>query len=168
MRTIRTLIAKLRDDRGSAGLEIAILAPALAAVLVLLAAAGRLALAGNAVESAASAAAREASLARTTAQAQDAAEEMARISMEQSGVNCTTLSVNIDASGLSAPIGTTGRVSATVSCTVATWSRRTWRPSLNVTTIAASSSADCTVAIVRTDCSAPPTSVRPPAASCCV
>ena len=58
MRTIRTLIAKLRDDRGSAGLEIAILAPALAAVLVLLAASGRLALAGNAVESAASAAAR--------------------------------------------------------------------------------------------------------------
>ena len=69
MRTIRTLIAKLRDDRGSAGLEIAILAPALAAVLVLLAASGRLALAGNAVESAASAAAREASLARTTAEA---------------------------------------------------------------------------------------------------
>ena len=53
------------------------------------------------------------------AQAQEAAEDMARISMEQSGVNCTTLSVNIDASGLSAPIGTTGRVSATVSCTVA-------------------------------------------------
>ena len=119
MRTIRTLIAKLRDDRGSAGLEIAILAPALAAVLVLLAASGRLALAGNAVESAASAAAREASRARTTAEAQEAAEDMARISMEQSGVNCTTLSVNIDASGLSAPIGTTGRVRATVSCTVA-------------------------------------------------
>ena len=33
MRTIRTLIAKLRDDRGSAGLEIAILAPALAILI---------------------------------------------------------------------------------------------------------------------------------------
>ena len=31
----------------------------------------------------------------------------------------------------------------------------------------ASSSADCTVAMVRTDCSAPPRSVRPPEASCC-
>jgi len=34
--------------------------------------------------------------------------------------------------------------------------------------MARSSSADCTVAMVRTDCSAPPTSVRPPAASRCV
>ncbi len=119
MRHIRTFLDKLRDDRGSAGLEIAILAPALVALLVLLAAAGRLGLAGNAVESAASAAAREASLARSAVEAQAAAEDMARISMNQSGVECTTLSVNIDASGLSAPIGTTGRVSATVSCTVA-------------------------------------------------
>ena len=34
--------------------------------------------------------------------------------------------------------------------------------------IRASSSADCTVASVRTDCSAPPTSARPPEASCCI
>lgn len=40
MRHIRTFLDKLRDDRGSAGLEIAILAPALVALLVLLAAAG--------------------------------------------------------------------------------------------------------------------------------
>lgn len=39
--------------------------------------------------------------------------------MNQSGVECTTLSVNIDASGLNAPIGTTGQVSASVTCTVA-------------------------------------------------
>jgi hypothetical protein len=58
------------------------------------------------------------------------------------------------------------RCSPTVSSTFATWSRRTRRPSPSVISIRASSSADCTVAIVRTDCSAPPTSVRPPDASC--
>jgi hypothetical protein len=50
--------------------------------------------------------------------------------------------------------------------TVATWSRRTRRPSESTMSIAASSSADCTVAMVRTDCSMPPTSARPPEASC--
>ena len=42
------------------------------------------------------------------------------------------------------------------------------RPSLSAISICASSAADCTVAIVRTDCSAPPTSVRPPDDSRCV
>ena len=60
------------------------------------------------------------------------------------------------------------RCSATVSRTVATWSRRMWRPSLSATSMRASSRADCTVPMVRTDCSAPPTSVRPPEASRCV
>ncbi len=36
------------------------------------------------------------------------------------------------------------------------------RPSPRLISICASSAAVCTVAIVRTDCSAPPTSVRPP------
>lgn len=119
LRTIRTVITKLhRDDTGTAGLEVAILAPVLVMILVLIAAAGRLALAGNAVESAASAAAREASLSRTAAQAQTAADAMARTSLAQSGVSCLRLTVNIDASGLNAPIGTTGRVSASISCQV--------------------------------------------------
>ncbi|MGC5224518.1 pilus assembly protein [Micromonospora sp. DT81.3] len=119
MRTLRRLISRFGDDRGSSGLEIVILAPAFVAILVLLAAGGRLALAGNAVESAASAAAREASLARSSSSAQTAAEAMARTSMTQAGVNCQTLSVVIDSSGLNAPIGTTGTVGATVTCTVA-------------------------------------------------
>ena len=59
------------------------------------------------------------------------------------------------------------RGSATVSLTVATWSSRMRRPSLSGISSAASSGADCTVAMVRTDCSAPPMSARPPAASCC-
>lgn len=118
MRTIRRLLTKLRDDRGSAGLQLVILAPALLAFLVLLSAAGRLGLAGNAVEAAAASAAREASLGRTSAEAQASAEEMARISMAQAGLNCVTLSVSINAAGINAPIGTTGQVSANISCTV--------------------------------------------------
>jgi hypothetical protein len=59
------------------------------------------------------------------------------------------------------------RRSPTVSLTVATWSRRRWRPSASGMSSAASSAADCTVAMVRTDCSAPPSWARPPAASCC-
>jgi hypothetical protein len=40
------------------------------------------------------------------------------------------------------------------------------RPSLSAMSMRPSSSAECTVAMVRTDCSVPPTSVRPPEASC--
>ena len=58
------------------------------------------------------------------------------------------------------------RFSATVSITFATWSRRMRRPSPSAISMRASSSAERTVAMVRTDCSAPPTSVRPPEASC--
>lgn len=119
MRRLHQLIARLRDEGGSSALEIVIIAPAFVAILVLLAAGGRLALAGNAVESAASAAAREASLSRDAVGAQTAAEAMARTSMTQSGVTCLTLTVTIDSSGLNAPLGNTGTVGATVTCTVA-------------------------------------------------
>jgi Flp pilus assembly protein TadG len=119
MRQLRRLLARLPGERGSSALEIVIIAPAFIAILVLLAAGGRLALAGNAVESAASAAAREASLSRDASSAQTAAEAMARTSMTQSGVNCLTLTVTIDASGLNAPLGNTGTVGASVTCTVA-------------------------------------------------
>jgi hypothetical protein len=59
------------------------------------------------------------------------------------------------------------RRSATVSVTVATWSSRTRGRRTAGSPAAPSSAADCTVAMVRTACSAPPRSLRPPAASCC-
>jgi len=59
------------------------------------------------------------------------------------------------------------RCSATVSPTVATWSRRMRLPSLSAISMRASSAALCTVAMVRTLCSMPPTVARPPEASCC-
>ena len=59
------------------------------------------------------------------------------------------------------------RGSAMVSVTVATWSSRRWRPSERARVRPASSWAVCTVASVRTGCSLPPRSVRPPALSVC-
>ncbi len=59
------------------------------------------------------------------------------------------------------------RGSATVSVTVAIRSRRTWPPPDSGMSSAAISCAVRTVAMVRTGCSAPPRSVRPPALSVC-
>jgi hypothetical protein len=59
------------------------------------------------------------------------------------------------------------RCSVTVSLTLAAWSRRMRRPSDSAISICPSSPALFTVATVRTACSAPPTSARPPEASCC-
>ena len=70
---------------------------------------------------------------------------------------------------------TTGRPSSSaaerrspiVSLTFASWSRRTRRPPAREISIAASSSAERTVASVRTACSPPPRSMRPPDSSRC-
>ena len=59
------------------------------------------------------------------------------------------------------------RCSAVVSLTVATWSSRMRRPLLKASCNWLNSCADFTVASVRTGCSPPPTSVRPPALSSC-
>ena len=66
-------------ERGSMSVELVLIAPALALVILLLVAGARVALAGNAVESAAVAAARDASLSRTTAGAQAGAQLAAQV-----------------------------------------------------------------------------------------
>ena len=113
---IRRLI---NDERGfSNAAEIIIIAPALALLIALLVAGGRTALADNATQGAAMSAARAASLSRTPADAATAAEDAARRSMSQSGITCANLTVNLNLGGLTAPLGTTGTVSATVNCKV--------------------------------------------------
>ncbi len=113
---IRRLRA-LRSERGSTTLEL-VICTALLLILGLLIAAGRLAIAGNAVQSAAFAAARDASLARTTASAQSAGDGAANFSLNSNGVTCITRSVALDLSNFDTPLGTTGRVVATLQCTV--------------------------------------------------
>lgn len=108
----------LADERGSNAAEIVIIAPVIAMLILVLVAAGRTALADNATQSASFAAARAASLSRDVATATTAAQDAAQRAMDHAGITCLTLTVNVDASGLNAPLGTTGEVAATVSCNV--------------------------------------------------
>jgi Flp pilus assembly protein TadG len=107
-----------RSETGSMSVELVMLAPVMALVILLLIAGGRIALASNAAEAAANAAAREASLSRTTTAAQQNANAAAQTSMQQSGYACTTLNVLIDDSGLNVPLGQVGTVSGTITCTL--------------------------------------------------
>lgn len=106
-----------RRDDGSMTVELAILAPALLVLLALLVFAGRTETSASSVEQAARAAARDASLARTADAARDAATTTA--DRELASSNCTSTSVDVDASGFAAPIGTDASVSVTVRCTFA-------------------------------------------------
>ena len=87
------------SDRGSASLELAILAPAVLALLGLVIAAGRSEVAGGAVEQAAAAAARDASLARTAPAARVAATQSAHDNLRSQGITCGVLDVVVATEG---------------------------------------------------------------------
>lgn len=103
-------------ERGSVAVELVILVPALALVAVFLFGAGRIATAENAIQSAANAGAREASLARTTDQAQANALEAAHHTITQDGYKCADFNVIVNDDGLNAPLGEIGTVSITITC----------------------------------------------------
>ena len=105
-------------ERGSAAVEAVIGVPALLLVLALLILGGRVATAHQAVQSAASGAARAASIARTTSHARADAETTARDTLSNQGVECVTVGISVDTSGFAAPIGTDADVSVTVSCSI--------------------------------------------------
>ncbi len=118
-RTMMMIPSLGRDHvRGSSTLELAIWGLPLLLFIGLLIAGGRMALAGNAVQSAAFAAAREATIARDSSQAQNAGEEGATFSLNSNGVRCASRSVAVDTSAFDQPLGTTGSVTATLTCTV--------------------------------------------------
>lgn len=106
-------------EQGSATLELAILSPAVLALLALAIAAGRIEVAGGAVEQAAAAAARAASIARTPSTARAAATEEASASLRQQGITCGTLDVTVDTAGFAVPVGQPAQVEVSVACTVA-------------------------------------------------
>ncbi|MFZ0160281.1 MAG: TadE family protein [Kineosporiaceae bacterium] len=106
-----------RDD-GSATVETAIVIPSFMLFFALVAFGGRLAIAHQAVQSAAADAARAASIERTQSSAQSAATSAATTSLTNQQVRCTSSSVALDVAGFSAPVGTPASVSATVTCTV--------------------------------------------------
>ncbi|MEV5896705.1 hypothetical protein [Nonomuraea fuscirosea] len=91
---------------------------AIVLVLLLSVAAGRITVAGAAVEAAARDAARQASIARTAAAAKSNAEASARASIADQSLSCTAVEVTVNTKGFSRPVGEPADVSATVSCSV--------------------------------------------------
>jgi Flp pilus assembly protein TadG len=106
-------------DRGSASLELAILGPALLLLLGLVIAAGRIAVSGGAIEAAARDAARQASIARDPANAAAGARAAAMDTLAEQDLRCATLTVHLDTTGFTAPVGAPAQVTARVSCVVA-------------------------------------------------
>ena len=105
-------------ERGSATLELAILAPVLLLLLGLVVLAGRVQVAAGAVEHAAMSAAREASLARTVDGARATASSAAARELDGQDIRCAASSVTVDTAGFGAPLGQSATVSATLICTV--------------------------------------------------
>jgi Flp pilus assembly protein TadG len=105
-------------DEGSVAVEAAIVLPPLIMFLCLAIAGGRLVMSGAKIDSAAEDAAREASIHRTAAAAQDAAHAAALESLDDQGIKCASASVSVNTSGLNVPVGQVGTVTVTVNCTV--------------------------------------------------
>jgi Flp pilus assembly protein TadG len=99
-------------------LEFVVVAPALLALLGLLVMAGRVAIASNSVESAADEAARSASISRTASGARAEAEDGARRSLAEQGLQCSSVEVDVDTAGFAVPVGLPAQVHATVTCVV--------------------------------------------------
>ncbi|MEN8651714.1 TadE/TadG family type IV pilus assembly protein [Streptomyces sp. 21So2-11] len=111
------LAQALRRDRGSYAVETAVLAPVMIALLLLMIAFGRVTDAQGAVDSAAHAAARAASLERDAGGAQAQAQTAAARSLQGEGVTCQTSSVVVDTAGYALDVGVEATVTATISCT---------------------------------------------------
>src|SRR5690606_2051191 len=105
-------------DRGSAAIELAILAPAVIAVFVLLLIAGRTVIARQGIEAAAFDAARTASLARDAPPAVARARAAAEGALAAQGLTCLSVEVSLDLSGFARPVGEPASVTATVECVV--------------------------------------------------
>ena len=105
-------------EAGSAVIEAAIGVPAFMLFVGLIVFAGRVAVANQAVGSAATEAARSASISRTQAQAADTATAAATQALSNQKVNCLRMTISVDTSGFGSPVGTPASVRATVTCVV--------------------------------------------------
>ena len=85
-----------RGQQGTAAIELVLLAPVLMVILLFVVGLGRMAHARQQIESVAADAARAASLTRSSTQAKTAAHQAAQASLDQAGVSCTNLHVEID------------------------------------------------------------------------
>ena len=109
---------RLGGERGSEAIEAVIGVPALVLFVMLVVAGGRVAVAQQAVQSAAADAARSASIARTPGQAQSQAVAAAKATLLNQKLPCADVRVAVNTAGFSAPVGTPATASSTVSCRV--------------------------------------------------
>ncbi len=107
-----------RGERGSVSVELALLAPALLLLLSFTVWAGRTQVADNAVQEAARAAAREASLAPDAAIAAASATTQAQRILAEQDLRCQSATVEVDTAGFGALIGQPGDVTVSVACAV--------------------------------------------------
>ncbi|GAA5029613.1 TadE/TadG family type IV pilus assembly protein [Actinopolymorpha pittospori] len=114
----RRLVARRDRERGSEAIEAAIGVPAFLLFIAMIIAAGRFAIAHQAVQAAAADAARAASISRTQGAADSAATSGASSSLANQKLQCVSKKVSVDTSGFAAPVGTPATVTATVTCVV--------------------------------------------------
>jgi len=105
-------------ERGSVSVELALLAPALLLLLSFAVVAGRTQIAEGAVQEAARAAAREASLARDAATAAALAGAQAERTLVNQDLRCEGTTVDVDTAGFQAPLGQPGDVTVSITCVV--------------------------------------------------
>lgn len=103
-----------QDERGSVAVEVAVVAPALVMLFMLVVFAGRVSEADGNVTRAASEASRAASLRQDPGAATRDAERIARENLRAAGTRCSSLLVAVDTSDFQAG----GSVTVDVSCTV--------------------------------------------------
>jgi Flp pilus assembly protein TadG len=109
---------RVRDDRGSESVELAILLPIGIFVLAMLVAGARIVLASERMSGVAGIAARDASIARSPVDAESIATAGAKAALADDNLHCTSIQVNVDTSGFNAPPGTGAAITVDVWCTV--------------------------------------------------
>ncbi|MEV0881361.1 TadE/TadG family type IV pilus assembly protein [Micromonospora echinofusca] len=107
----------VHGQRGSVSIEMAVVTPAILALLAGAVIGGRVNIARQALEAAAYDAARTASLARTAGEANAQALAAANSTLDAQGLSCTGLDVTVSAAGFGVPVGQSATVTARVSCT---------------------------------------------------
>ena len=115
----RPIAKKARDDRGVAALELVILAPAILLLICFMIAVGRTSIAQGAVDAAARAAARQASIAPNLGAAQQAAYTGAATALSGDGLDCHPIVKLPDIrSAFESPVGQSAEIHAFVVCRV--------------------------------------------------
>ncbi|MGL5825268.1 MAG: TadE/TadG family type IV pilus assembly protein [Nocardioides sp.] len=107
-----------RSERGSVAIETAMLVVPFGFLIAMVLAGGRVAIARQSIDAAAYDAARAASIERTQSAAIAAGKAAASSGASDQGLQCSVLTSQINTTAFNAPIGTTGQVTATLTCRV--------------------------------------------------